>query len=220
VTRVAPLDATLDTCVLVPITLCDTLLRFAEAGFYRPHWSQETLDELVRNLVARLGLAAEAAQRRVGFMRSAFPEALVTGYQRLIPSMTNAPKDRHVLAAAIRSGSRVIVTSNVKDFPAEALGKFAIEAQPPDLFLLHQSNPDPRKSVAILRKQASEKARPPRTLGDHRQSSTERCPRDLSTVHTDALAHGNHPGDERRQGLTLGTSIGALQAGRPSSCCR
>jgi hypothetical protein len=48
-------DVTLDTCVLLPITLADTLLRFAESGLFRPHWSKETLEELRRNLVANSG---------------------------------------------------------------------------------------------------------------------------------------------------------------------
>jgi hypothetical protein len=34
----------LDSCVLYPMYLRDTLLRAAEAGLYRVHWSQEILD--------------------------------------------------------------------------------------------------------------------------------------------------------------------------------
>ena len=64
-TRVSSFDVTLDTCVLFPITLCDTLLRLAEAGVFRPHWSKETLAELERNLVSKLGLSEKAARRRV-----------------------------------------------------------------------------------------------------------------------------------------------------------
>lgn len=32
-------SAMLDACVLVPVTLADTLLRLAEASLYRPLWS-------------------------------------------------------------------------------------------------------------------------------------------------------------------------------------
>jgi len=166
VARVTSFDGTLDTCVLYPITLCDTLLRFAEDGFYRPHWSQETLGELVRNLVSQSGLSQEAAQRRVDHMTAAFPEALVDGYQRLVPVMPNDPKDRHVLAAAVKSGSQIIVTSNLRHFPADILREFNVEAQPPDLFLLHQSNLDPRACVSLLRRQAADKSRPPRRTAE------------------------------------------------------
>ena len=37
----------LDACVLVPIALADTLLRLAEAGLYRPLWSDRVLDDMV-----------------------------------------------------------------------------------------------------------------------------------------------------------------------------
>ena len=53
-------------------------------------------------------------------MQRAFPEALVTGYAYLTEVMRNDPRDRHVLAAAVRAGAAVIVTNNVRDFPVEA----------------------------------------------------------------------------------------------------
>lgn len=39
-------SALLDACVLVPISLADTLLRLAEVGLYRPLWSERILDEV------------------------------------------------------------------------------------------------------------------------------------------------------------------------------
>ena len=47
-------------------------------------------------------------------------DCLVTDYDDLIePLELPDPDDRHVLAAAIRCGASVIVTRNLKDFPAE-----------------------------------------------------------------------------------------------------
>lgn len=38
-----PFAAFLDTCVLYPAYLCDTLLRLADACLYRPLWSDDVL---------------------------------------------------------------------------------------------------------------------------------------------------------------------------------
>ena len=41
----------LDTCVLYPANLRDSLLRLAEAGLYAPRWSAGIREELSRNLL-------------------------------------------------------------------------------------------------------------------------------------------------------------------------
>ncbi len=100
---------TLDACVLLPMPLADTLLRLAdEPAFYLPRWSRETLNEVHRNLV-RWGYTTEQADRRLSKMREAFEDAEVAEYEHLIPAMTNEGEDRHVLAAAVYSGSHAIV---------------------------------------------------------------------------------------------------------------
>ena len=67
--------------------------------------------------------------RARGFRRLARPEELI---ERLELSDAN---DRHVSAAAVRSGADVIVTQNLKDFPEEKLDPYGIEAQHPDTFI-------------------------------------------------------------------------------------
>jgi hypothetical protein len=83
----------------------------------------------------------------------------------IIPTL-NLPdmNDRHVLAAAIHGGAQVIVTKNLKDFPAKSLQKFKIKAQHPDKFIL---NLIAQASSVVL--QAAEEHRkslkkPPKTL--------------------------------------------------------
>lgn len=52
--------------------------------------------------------------------------------------MKNGQKDRHVLAAAVRERAEVNVTTNVKDFPEDALKPYQIKVVDPDDFLLDQ----------------------------------------------------------------------------------
>lgn len=137
-----PYVAILDTCVLAPMPVCDTLLRLAEdPAFYLPRWSDDILCELRRTL-QRMGYTEAQAARRITAMETAFEDANTNGYECLIASMTNHPKDRHVLAAAVRAGEHAIVTENVKDFPPASVGPYDIEVLTPDQFLIHQTHLD------------------------------------------------------------------------------
>ncbi|PRY29363.1 PIN domain-containing protein [Pseudosporangium ferrugineum] len=155
--------AFLDTCVLFPAALCDTMLRVAEVHAFRPLWSGDVMAELHRNLV-KLDLPAERVDRRIAQMTKSFPDAMVTGYESLIDGMTNDPKDRHVLAAAVRAHAEVIVTFNLKDFPATALEAYDIAAVHPDDFLLDQLDLYPGATLHALRAQAAAHRREPRTV--------------------------------------------------------
>jgi len=113
----------LDACVLIPMPLADTLLRMAEAPrLYLPRWSQRIMDEVTRNLIAKWDMAPEKARQREEELRRHFPEAWVEGYEPLIEAMTNNSGDRHVLAAAVRSHSDLIVTYNRRHFPVRRCG--------------------------------------------------------------------------------------------------
>jgi hypothetical protein len=119
----------LDACVLVPMPVADTLLRLAEPpGLYEPRWTDEILAEVTRTPIGRFGKAPGKALYRETSMRRFFPDAMVENYQRLVPEMTNHPKDRHVLAAAVASDADYLVTFNLKDFvtPAAAAPKTAV----------------------------------------------------------------------------------------------
>jgi predicted nucleic acid-binding protein len=151
----------LDANVLYPFTLRDTLLRAAALGMFQAYWSQEILDETTRNLVADGRMSEEQAARLTAAMASAFPEALVDGYELLVSAMPNHEKDRHVAAAAVKAGAQVIVTNNLKDFGILPGG---IEAQSPDDFLLDLFDLAPSEVVELLRLQAAALDRPPLAL--------------------------------------------------------
>lgn len=142
--------AVLDACALIPIRLATTLLWLAEAGVFELLWSDQILDEVQRNL-PKLGISEEKAAHRVSTMREAFGEAaLVDDFDHLIPDMTCDPKDRHVLAAAVRAEADTLVTFNLKDFPPDSTSGWQVDAIHPDTFLTGLLAEDPIGVVEAL----------------------------------------------------------------------
>lgn len=109
----------------------------------------------MRNLESRRKLTPEKIAHLAAQVKLHFPEARVERYEKLSTRMTNHPKDRHVVAAAVRGGARVIVTSNLRDFPASSLSEWGIEAQHPDQFLMALHALDPGAVTSRLRDQAA-----------------------------------------------------------------
>lgn len=121
--------ALLDTNVLWPSLQRDFLLSLAIEGLYRPLWSDAILDELHLHeqykLIERGADPSEALHKAdflIEQMRTAFDDALVTGWEGLdgtygLPD----PDDEHVLAAAVLGNAGAIVTDNLKDFPTALL---------------------------------------------------------------------------------------------------
>ena len=145
----------LDACVLIQAPLRDTLLRLAEEPrLFVPRWSDDIIAETVRNLEEQIGLSSAKTAYLVGELRKHFGDAWVTGYAPLIGSMANDPKDRHVLAAAVKCGAPVIVTYNKRDFPAAATEPWGIEIQGPSTFLKHLYDLDPSVVIDKLHAQA------------------------------------------------------------------
>jgi predicted nucleic acid-binding protein len=154
--------AVLDACVLVPVSLADTLLRVAEKGLYRPLWSDRILTEAREAIEeVRPGVSAD---KRFADMQDTFGDALVTGWEELQAGIVLPDEDdRHVVATAIRAGAHAIVTANVTDFPAAALGPLGLEAVHPDDFLLDQLDLSPPTILQVIREQAEHTRRPPLT---------------------------------------------------------
>ena len=153
----------LDTCVLIPPNLRDVLLRMAEADLLGPLWSAEIFVELRRNLIPTMG--EDRTDTLLTDMRSAFADAEVIGYERLIATMTNHPKDRHVLAAAVYARADVLVTANVKDFPTEHTGRVRhLRVLHPDAFLLEMLDFAPDAAIEVLNLKVKAHRRPPRDL--------------------------------------------------------
>jgi predicted nucleic acid-binding protein len=157
-----PFSALLDANVLVPNVLRDTLLLVAESGLYRPLSSEDILAE-VRRTVLRLrpDIRPDRLDYTFSRMNEAFEGACVTGYQSIIPHMSNDDGDRHVLAAAVVGRADLIVTRNLSDFPVSSLVPFQLEAQDPDQFLCHQYDLQPSLVAEIIRRQSAMTGRAP-----------------------------------------------------------
>jgi predicted nucleic acid-binding protein len=152
-----------DACVLFPAPLRDLLMRVAHAGLVKARWSDTILDECFRNIIAfRPDLDPAMLARTRRLMNTAVADSLVTGYEPLVDGLELPdPDDRHVLAAAIRSGAQVIVTSNLRDFPSDKLAPYGVEAQHPDDFVLGLIDLAPGAIASIVVQQASALKHPP-----------------------------------------------------------
>ena len=160
------LSVILDSCVIFPMPLCDTLLRAAEAELYSVYFSQEILDGATRNLVKQGKMTEIKAARFQKSIKNTFPEAIVEVSTQLVELMTNHPGDRHVLAAAIVAKADIIVTDNLKHFPKGDLALYGIEAQRPDVFLSQLFDYNPDSIIEVIRQQAEDLKNPPYTISE------------------------------------------------------
>lgn len=160
--------ALLDANVLYPQYLRDIYLRLSQAGLFQVRWSEEILDEMSRNAKEQVGPdRAHQIDRTVAMMKRHFSDAMVTGYEHLLPAMTNNKKDRHVLAAAIVGRVDVIVTNNVKHFPVASRASYDIDVQRADQFLCYQWDVgDPDDVVGVLEHWAHQLDEPSYTTQD------------------------------------------------------
>lgn len=161
--RNSPFTAIYDACVLYPAPLRDFLMWLGLSGRFRARWSAQIHDEWKRNVLKnRPDLTIDQLDRTSGLMDLAIPDALVSGFEPLVGGLTLPdPNDRHVLAAAIRCHASVIVTFNEKDFPAEVLATFGLEAQHPDVFIENLFDLDPAAVVAAAQRQRQQLRNPP-----------------------------------------------------------
>jgi predicted nucleic acid-binding protein len=161
--------AFLDAPVLYPAPLRDLLLELAVADLYRAKWSDAVHEEWIGAVLKnRPDLTRAQLERTRDLMNAHARDALVTDFEPLIDVLELPdPDDRHVLAAAIKGRADLIVTVNLKDFPAEKLDPWGIEAQHPDEFLTHQfhlSQPIFLQAVKTVRLRLKN---PPKSVEDY-----------------------------------------------------
>jgi predicted nucleic acid-binding protein len=155
--------ALLDASVLYPAPLRDVLLELATTDVYRARWSNAIHDEWINALLRNEPHRDRAALERTrALMDRATRDCLVEDFETLIPFLELPdPDDRHVLAAAIVGRCDVIVTANLKDFPASALHQHGVEAQHPDEFLGNHLSLAPGLFCASIRRVRARLKNPP-----------------------------------------------------------
>ena len=141
----------LDTNVIYPIIVRDLLFWFAYYELFTIKWSRHIFDEW-EAVMKKKGLPDDEIEKRTSKANEAFPDAMVLNYDPLIETL-NLPdeKDRHVLAAAIKTNANVIVTNNLKDFPDEYLSGFGLTAKTADDFLTDIIDLNPGTALMAFR---------------------------------------------------------------------
>lgn len=112
----------------------------------------------------KMDLLPEQISRQVNLINKACPNALVTKYESLIPSIDLPDEnDRHIVAAAIKCNANVIVTNNLKACPSEYLDSFGLSVVDPDTFIADMIDLSPEKCCDAFREMVLAKNKPPYT---------------------------------------------------------
>ena len=171
--------AVLDACVLYPASLRDLFVTLAVNGLYLPKWTDTIHAEWIENLLERDQKQSQKQNhpprldrgrlmRSRDLMERACPRSLVTDYDSLISTLSLPDaNDRHVLAAAIAAQADTIVTFNLSDFPASALGPQGVQALHPDIFLCRLFDQKPERFVNAIKEILERLKDPPRSWNEH-----------------------------------------------------
>lgn len=166
---ISTFTAFFDANVFYGARLRSLILHLAQTKMFRARWSEAVHDEWIGNLVRnRPDLTPASLERTRRLMDAAVLDALVTGYEALIPGLNLPdPDDRHVLAAAILGRASCIVTFNLQDFPAASLAPFGLHAVHPDEFLLDVGSIDPAAFADAVAADLEHYRSPPLDLPDY-----------------------------------------------------
>ena len=144
-------------------------MHLAATGVFRPRWTDKVQDEWTAALL-RDGPDLDAARlaHRRGLMDDYILDARVTSYEPLIDGLVLPDlDDRHVLAGAIHGGASVIVTVNLRDYPAATLAPHGIEAPHPDVFVRSLIEDDADTVVAAIAEHRAALVNPPKSPDEY-----------------------------------------------------
>jgi PIN domain-containing protein len=162
-----------------PIAFTDANVLLIELAFAKAvtlRWTEAVHDEWTAALArTRPDLDPQRIQRTRELLIQALPDALVTDYEPITPTLRLPDaNDRHVLAAAIKSGCQLILTFNVADFPPSALAPHNLAAVHPDAFLSTLCTADTGPIVAAAARIRARLVNPPLSPADYLSNLAQR----------------------------------------------
>jgi predicted nucleic acid-binding protein len=161
----------LEASVLYSSALRDLLLSLAANRLYKPAWSEQIHDEWMRNVIRAHGGSSSIqvhVERTRQRMDTFFPDAVISGFEDLIAGLSLPdPMDRHVLAVAIHAGGALIVTYNLRHFPASELAKYGVDAWHPDEFVQFLLNAELDLALEAIRELRARLQRPAKTQAEY-----------------------------------------------------
>jgi hypothetical protein len=166
---ISTFTAFFDANALYGMWLRSLIVELAQTKLFRARWSVEIHKEWTHNLLQkRPDLERSKIENISRLMDEAVLDALVTGYEPLIPAL-NLPdcNDRHVLAAAITCGASCIVTFNLEDFPLPILELFGLHAVHPDKFLLDVESLSPSEFAAAVKEDLNHYIAPSKSVSEY-----------------------------------------------------
>ena len=158
-----------DANILYSAVLRDLFVELALTEIVEAKWTEEIHSEWMRNVLAnRPDITRDRLLRTKNLMDFYVKNSLVTGYEEIIPQLELPdPGDRHVLAAAIKSNAKFIITFNLRDFPSNNLRAYKIQALHPDSFLVELLKTDDPKVFQAAEKQRQRLKNPPKTVDEY-----------------------------------------------------
>jgi hypothetical protein len=142
---------------------------YLAVGVFSARWSAAVHDEWTKALRRdRPDINPERVARIRSLMNALISDAMVTGFEPLIENLALPdPEDRQVLAAAIQAGASLIVTTNVKHFPLEALAPYNIIAQHVDTFVRGLLEIDIDSALGAFAADRAALMNPPMTVAEY-----------------------------------------------------
>ena len=161
--------AVYDACVFYPGSLRDLLLHLAHLGAVHARWSDDIHEEWIYSFLRdHPEMKREQLEITRQIMNQKFRLGRVKNYEHIIETLhLPDPKDRHVLAAAIRGEASLIVTNNLNDFPQSILTLYGIEAISPDEFVCRLIQNDSSLVIQAACRHRSRLVRPPKTVEEY-----------------------------------------------------